>query len=137
MDQGVPSMDQGVPSDARGAGFSREELDAAEPERHPSPRRRWLVGMGIGVVGGAWAGLLTVLSPVVLLCLPFAFTAAGAGALVGAGLVWTIPALVSWRDITASGDPLTILAWGSGVVVLLAGLLGTAVIVLRGRARPG
>lgn len=114
--------------------FTREELDAAEPELRPSTRRRWLVGCGIGALGGTLVGLQGFLNPLVLLSLPFAFTAAGAGALVGAGLVWTV-ALLFLGDELLSGDILATLGWVSSVVVLAVGLVGTWAAA--GRVRGG
>lgn len=121
--------------DAAPAGtFTREEFDAAEPERGPSTRRRWLIGCGIGALGGMVVGLQGFLNPLVLLSLPFALTAAGAGALVGAGLVWTVALLVFGSAIVASGGALSALAWVSSVVVLAVGLLGSWVVARRARA---
>jgi hypothetical protein len=71
--------------DRPGPTFTRDDLDAAEPERPPSFRRRWLVGFVLGSVGGVVAGWGLPVNPVGLLALPWTFTPAGAGALVGAG----------------------------------------------------
>jgi hypothetical protein len=116
--------------------YTREELDAAEPVRPPSTRRRWLLGLAIGAL--AW-GLLDVVAPVLtLLCLPFALTPAGAGALVGAGLAWLVGlgwtiVLVVTGDLAAS--PILAGWWLAGLLSFVAGLLGTAVVLRRERAR--
>lgn len=127
-------MDRIGHSEAPRATFTREELDAAEPERGPSSRRRWLVGFGIGTLGGMVVGLQGFLNPLVLLSLPFAFTAAGAGALVGAGLVWTVALLFLGGELL-SRDILATLGWVSSLVVLAVGLVGTWAAA--GRARAG
>lgn len=118
------------------ATFTRQELDSAEPELRPSTRRRWLVGFGIGALGAMLVGLQGFLNPLVLLSLPFAFTAAGAGALVGAGLVWTVALLFLGSELL-SGDILATLAWVSSVVVLAVGLVGTRAAAGRVRGRSG
>ena len=127
---------RGAASAPPAALFTREELDAAEPERRPSMRRRWLVGLGIGAVGGMVGGLQGFLNPLVLLSLPLAFTAAGSGALVGAGLVWTV-ALLFLGGVLLSGDGLATLGWASSVVVLAVGLVGTWAVAGRVRASSG
>jgi len=113
--------------------FTREELDAAEPERHPSTLRRWLLGLGIGALGGMY-----VVVPLMLVSLPFAFTAAGAGALVGTGVVWlagcAFNTVVWLNGDLADAFPLLV-AWPSGLVALAVGLLGTAVVARRERPR--
>ena len=127
---------RGAASAPPAAPFTREEIDAAEPERRPSMRRRWLVGLGIGAVGGMVVGLQGFLNPLVLLSLPFALTAAGSGALVGAGLVWTV-ALLFLGGVLLSGDGLATLGWASSVVVLAVGLVGTWAVAGRVRASSG
>jgi hypothetical protein len=106
--------------------FTREELDAAEPERPPSFRRRWLIGFVLGSVGGAVAGWAGPISLVALVTLPWAFTPAGAGLLFGSGSLW-LAYLVIVAD-QAGGGPT-----GVGTAILAAvpvamfgiGLVGT------------
>ncbi len=118
--------------------FTRDELDAAEPERHPSARRRWLIGFAIGVVGGVAVGYGSAVSLLVLLALPFAFTVAGSGVLVGAGTTWAV-ALVMTADRVLGGglDDRALVFWSLGGAVLAIGLLGTVVVARRERTRAG
>jgi len=117
--------------------FTRDELDTAEPERPPSTRFRWLVGIGLGAFGAALTGW-----PLGLLCLPFALTAAGAGALIGTGLTfvaWSAFSLVVWLngDLTA-GDVPALTAWSAASLVALGtGIAGTVVVARRSRGGTG
>ena len=118
------------------ARFTRDELDAAEPEQHPSARRRWLIGLGLGALA---FGLLSFegVPVLTLLCLPFATTPAGAGALVGAGVVWlTFFAwgVVLWVNGDLAASSILAAWWLAGLAALVAGLLGTAVAVRAARA---
>jgi hypothetical protein len=133
-----PPPDEGPPYEeaaAPAATYTREELDAAEPERPPSRRRRWLLGVGLGAVG------LVLLSyegfPILaLLCLPFALTPTGAGVLVGSGLAWLVLigwSLVVWLNGDIAGSPM-IGAWVlAGAASLAAGLVATAFVARRGK----
>jgi len=117
--------------------FTREELDAAEPVRPPSPRRRWLLGLAIGALA---SGLLTFVEvpALTLLCLPLALTSAGAGALVGAGfvwLVWSAWGVVLWVNGDLAASPMLAVWWLTGLLSFAAGLLGTAIVVRRQGAR--
>lgn len=107
--------------------FTRDELDAAEPEAPPSFRRRWLIGLVLGAVGGMVAGWAGPISLLALVALPWAFTPAGAAVLVGSGLVWATFLLVMSGEIARDG----IAAWPINVVVpvllLGLGLVGTVV----------
>jgi drug/metabolite transporter (DMT)-like permease len=115
--------------------FTRKELDAAEPERPRSLRRRWLLGFVLGAVGGVVAGWVGPISLLALAALPWALTPAGAAVLVGSGLVWAIYLVVLGGEIGRDG----IAAWPVNVVVpavlLGVGLLGTVVAWRRGNAR--
>ena len=119
------------------ATFTRQELDAAGPVRPPSPRRRWLLGLAIGAL--AWGLLGFVEAPVVtLVCLPFALTPAGAGALVGAGLAWLVG--FGWSVVLlVNGDlatsPMLAAWWLAGLLSFVAGLVGSVVVLRRERAR--
>jgi hypothetical protein len=118
------------------ARFTRDELHAAEPERHPSARRRWLIGLGLGALA---FGLLSFegIAVLTLLCLPFATTPAGAGALVGAGVAWlTLFAwgVVLWVNGDLAASPILAAWWLAGLAALVAGLLGTAVAFRAARA---
>jgi hypothetical protein len=107
--------------------FTRDELDAAEPEVPPSFRRRWLVGLVLGSVGGMVAGWAGPISLLALVALPWAFTPAGSALLVGSGLVWATFLAVLGGEIARDG----IAAWPVNVAVpvllLGIGLVGTAV----------
>ena len=125
-----------VPAAADGPGhgdpspgtFTREELDAAEPEQPSSFRRRWLIGFVLGSVGGVVAGWGLPVSPVGLLALPWVFTPAGAGALVGAGSF-----LASLLVVTGGGvlgtemDAVTAALVAATFAFLPIGLAGTVV----------
>ncbi len=129
------------PTVARDAGdvpaalstFTREELDAAEPERPPSTRFRWLIGLGLGAFAALYTGF-----PLGIVALPFAFTGAGAGALLGSGSVFLVSLAfnaVVWQngDLGAQDVP-SFVAWSlAGLVALVAGIIGTAVVVRRSR----
>jgi hypothetical protein len=115
--------------------FTREELDAAEPEAPPSFGRRWLIGFVLGSVGGVVAGWAGPISLLALVALPWAFTPAGSAVLVGGGLAWAAYLLVLGGEIVRDG----IAAWPvnvAGPVVLLGvGLLGTVVARRRWNGR--
>ncbi len=115
------------------ATFTRDELDAAEPERHPSPGRRWLLGLGIGALA---FGLLSFegLPLLTLLCLPFALTPAGAGALVGSGAAWFVSlgwTLVLWLNGDFAESPTAVTWMVTGLVALVVGVVGTIVVARR------
>ena len=117
--------------------LTREELDAAEPERPPSTRFRWLIGVGLGAFAALYTGF-----PVGIVALPFAFTGAGAGALLGTGLVFLasfgFDAFVWLDDNLVAVEPWTFLAWSvAGFAALAAGIAGTVVVARRSRGRPG
>jgi hypothetical protein len=134
MDEGVPGAGATPEAGPSTAGFTREELDAAEPAG-TTARSRWLIGLGIGALGTLWIWPIGLLF---LLCLPFALTAAGAGALLGAGAVFVALSafdLAVWLN-GDSVDPALLAASAiAGVVALVAGVLGTAVLARRARAR--
>jgi hypothetical protein len=118
------------------SAFTREELDAAEPERPPSPRFRWVIGFGLGAFAALYTGF-----PLGIVALPFAFTGAGAGALLGSGIVFVasfaFTTFVWLNDDLPSPDVPSFVAWSlAGLVALVAGVIGTAVVVRRSR-RPG
>ena len=111
--------------------FTREELDAAEPERPPSPRFRWVIGFGLGAFGALYTGF-----PVGIVALPFAFTAPGAGTLFGSGIVFLVSfafAAVVWQngDLGTSDTPAFVAGALAGLVALVAGIIGTAVVARR------
>ncbi|HYN49015.1 MAG TPA: hypothetical protein VER83_09125 [Candidatus Nanopelagicales bacterium] len=115
--------------------FTREELDAAEPERPPSPRFRWVIGLGLGAFAALYTGF-----PLGIVALPFAFTGAGAGALLGTGLVFlasfAFDAFVWLNDDLVAVEPGTFLSWSlAGFAALLAGIAGTVVVARRSRRR--
>ncbi|HYN48781.1 MAG TPA: hypothetical protein VER83_07925 [Candidatus Nanopelagicales bacterium] len=117
--------------------FTREELDVAEPERPPSTRFRWLIGAGLGAFAAFYTGF-----PVGIVAVPFAFTGAGAGALLGTGLVFlasfAFDAFVWLSDELAAVEPWTIVSWSlAGFAALVAGIAGTVVVARRSRRRPG
>jgi len=117
--------------------FTRAELDVAEPERPPSTRFRWLIGVGLGAFAALYTGF-----PVGIVALPFAFTGAGAGALLGTGLVFlasfAFDALVWLDDDLVAVEPWTFLSWSfAGFAALGAGIAGTFLVARRSRPRPG
>jgi hypothetical protein len=119
------------------SAFTREELDVAEPERPPSTRFRWLIGVGLGAFAALYTGF-----PVGIVALPFAFTGAGAGALLGTGLVFlasfAFDAVLWLGDDLAAVEPWTFLSWSlAGFAALGAGIAGTIVVARRSRRRPG
>ena len=123
-----------VPASAQGT-FTREELDAAEPERRPSTRFRWLIGLGLGAFAALYTGF-----PVGIVALPFAFTGAGAGALLGTGFVFlasfAFDALVWLNDDLVAVEPWTFVSWSlAGFGALVAGTVGTVVVARRSRRR--
>jgi hypothetical protein len=131
-----------VASDARDvpatpSTFTREELDVAEPERPPSTRFRWLIGVGLGAFAALYTGF-----PVGIVALPFALTGAGAGALLGTGLVFLAAFAfdaVVWQngDLGALDVP-ALAAWSlAGFAALVAGIAGTVVVARRSRRQPG
>ena len=127
--------EMGAPS-AQGT-FTREELDAAEPERRPSTRFRWLIGLGLGAFAALYTGF-----PVGIVALPFALTGAGAGALLGTGVVFVtsfaFDALVWLNDDLVAVEPWTFLSWSlAGFAALVAGIAGTVVVARRSRRRAG
>jgi hypothetical protein len=117
--------------------FTREELDVAEPERPPSTRFRWLIGVGLGAFGALYSGF-----PLGVVALPFAFTAPGAGTLVGSGIVFLVSLAfdaVVWQsgDLGALDMP-AFVAWSlAGFAALVAGIAGTVVVARRSPRRPG
>lgn len=121
-----PVVDRSGVDDRPGA-FTRDELEAAEPEVPPSFRRRWLIGLVLGSVGGMVAGWAGPVSLLVLIALPWAFTPAGSAVLVGNGLVWAAFLAVLGGEIARDG----IAAWAVNVavpaVLLGVGLVGTVV----------
>jgi hypothetical protein len=128
------SAETGGPS-AQGI-FTREELDAAEPERRPSTRFHWLIGLGLGAFAALYTGF-----PVGIVALPFAFTGAGAGALLGTGVVFVasfaFEAFVWLNDDLAAVEPWTFLSWSiAGFAALVAGIVGTIVVARRSRRAP-
>jgi hypothetical protein len=112
--------------------FTRAELDDAEPERRPSRRFRWVIGFGMGAFGTLYTGF-----PLGVVGLPFAFTAAGAGTLLGTGFVFLLSlvfGLIAWWNADLIVDGPAFLAWVlPGLVALVAGLIATAVVVRRSR----
>jgi hypothetical protein len=113
--------------------FTREELDAAEPERPPSPRFRWVIGLGLGAFAGLYTGF-----PLGIVALPFAFTGAGAGALLGSGIVFlasfAFDAFVWLNDELAAVEPWTFVSWTlAGCAALAAGIAGSIVVARRSR----
>lgn len=115
--------------------FTREELDAAEPEQPPSFRRRWLIGLVLGAVGGAVAGWAGPISLLAFAALPWAFTPAGAGLLIGSGSLW-LAYLVIVAD-QAGGTQIdvgTAILAAVPVVLFAIGLVGTLVAHRRARA---
>jgi hypothetical protein len=113
--------------------FTRDELDAAEPERPPSPRFRWVIGLGLGAFGALYTGF-----PVGIVALPFAFTGAGAGALLGTGLVFlasfAFDTFVWLNDDLVAVEPGTFFSWSlAGFAALVAGIAGTVVVARRSR----
>jgi hypothetical protein len=125
----APTGAQGIPS---GPGtFTREELDGAEPERPPSPRRRWLTGFVIGLIGG-WVPVFgSGLSLIGFATLPFALTAAGSGALVGVSAMYVM--LLS-LNLPPGGDgaDIGVALWlAVTMVTIVAGVTGTAVVAVR------
>jgi hypothetical protein len=122
---------------ATSSTFTREELDVAEPERPPSTRFRWLIGVGLGAFAALYTGF-----PVGIVALPFAFTGAGAGALLGTGLVFlasfAFDAFIWLNDELAAVEPWTFVSWSlAGFAALVAGIAGTVVVARRSRCRPG
>ena len=94
-------------------------------------RRRWLIGLGMGAFGALYSGF-----PLGVVALPFAFTAPGAGTLFGSGIV-VLASLafdaVVWQngDLGALDVP-AFVAWTlAGLVALVAGIIGTAVVMRR------
>jgi hypothetical protein len=114
--------------------FTRAELDVAEPERPPSTRFRWLIGVGLGAFAALYTGF-----PVGIVALPFAFTGAGAGALLGTGLVFLASFAFVWLDDDLMAvEPWTFLSWSlAGFAALVAGIAGTVVVARRSRRRAG
>jgi len=115
--------------------FTREELDAAEPEQPPSPRFRWVIGLGLGAFAGLYTGF-----PLGIVALPFAFTGAGAGALLGSGIVFLVAfafdTFVWLNDDLVAVEPGTFLSWSlAGFAALVAGIAGTVVVGRRSRRR--
>ena len=114
--------------DRRPGTFTREELDAAEPEAPPSFRRRWLIGFVLGSVGGVVVGWGLPVNPVGLLALPWVFTPAGAGALVGAGSFLASLLLVTGGGVLGTEmDAVTAALVAATSAFLPIGLVGTAV----------
>ncbi len=125
-----------APGPEPGGTFTREELDTAEPERPPSPRFRWVIGLGLGAFGALYTGF-----PVGIVALPFAFTGAGAGMLLGTGLVFLasfVFDMVAWLggDLM-SVDTWALVAWSlAGFGALVAGVAGTVVVARGARQAP-
>jgi hypothetical protein len=115
--------------------FTREELDAAEPERPPSPRFRWVIGLGLGAFAALYTGF-----PLGIVALPFAFTGAGAGALLGSGIVFLVSfafdTFVWLNDDLVAVEPGTFFSWSlAGFAALVAGIAGTVVVARRSGRR--
>jgi len=113
--------------------FTREELDAAEPERRRSPGFQWLIGLGLGAFGALYAGF-----PLGVVALPFALTGAGAGTLLGTGIVFGLSfafdAVVWLNGELVPGDATTFVAWSlAGFVALIAGAVGSIIVARRAR----
>lgn len=86
------------------SAYTREELDAAEPELHRSAASRWLIGIGLGVLAltmSLWAAPASLL---VLVAIPLAWTWVGAGILVGFGASVTLMAAGQWVAQRGAGD---------------------------------
>jgi sterol desaturase/sphingolipid hydroxylase (fatty acid hydroxylase superfamily) len=131
-----PTLEPGaqLPATPAPVTFTRDELDAAEPVRPPSARRRWLMGFVIGAIGGWALAFGTFLSLIALAALPFAFTPAGAGALTGATVMFGL-LVIPIFDL-AAGVTLDLAGTVSiavAIVVAVAGLSGTVVVFLRAR----
>lgn len=100
--------------------FTREELDAAEPERRRSPATRVVIGLGIGFL--AWSLGLALGGPILLVsvvAIPLAWTWTGAGVLIGFGAPATIAAAVAWL---APGPD-----WDAGSFIVLVPATGYVV----------
>jgi hypothetical protein len=123
------------PAERRPGTFTRDELDAAEPEASPSFRRRWLIGLLLGSVGGAVAGWAGPISLLAFMALPWAFTPAGAGLLMGSGSLWLAYLLIVADQAGGSpADAGTVILAGVPVVMFAIGLVGTLVAYRRARA---
>ena len=104
--------------------FTRAELDAAEPERPPSARRRFGLGIGLGLIAfaiGGWAGGAALLP---IAAIPVAWTWAGAGVLIGFGLPATVAMILQWsRGLADAGEFIgAVLATGYVIGCLVVGI---------------
>jgi hypothetical protein len=110
------------------SAFTRDELDAAEPELHRSAASRWLIGVGLGVLAltmSLWAAPASLL---VLVAIPLAWTWAGAGILVGFGASMTLMAAGQWMAQLDAGDDA--FAWFVAFVFNTALAVGCLVVGL-------
>ena len=120
------------------ATFTRDELEAAEPERHRSAAWRWLIGIGLGVLAlsmSLWAAPASLL---VLVAIPLAWTWAGAGILVGFGASVTLMAAGQWvAQSGPGGDLFALFAVGFNTALavgcLVIGLTATIVRLVLAR----
>jgi hypothetical protein len=85
----------------------------------------------MGAFGALYSGF-----PLGVFALPFAFTAPGAGTLFGSGIVFLVSfafAAVVWQngDLGTSDTPAFVAGALAGLVALVAGIIGTAVVARR------
>lgn len=114
--------------------FTREELDAAEPEVPRSAGVRLLVGAGVGFLAFALGWPVSLVS---IVAIPFAWTWSGAGVLVGFGAPATVAAAIAWLDPGPGADAgwfiALVLVTGYAVGSLALGVVALAVRALLGR----
>jgi hypothetical protein len=129
-------MDEEAARTTPPATHTRDELDAAEPERPRSGAWRWLIGVVLGVVVLATSLAAAPTSLVVVVAIPLAWTWAGAGVLVGFGASGTLLIVGQWMSETGGGAD-WFLAWlfsmALAVGCLILGLTGMIVRVALAR----